>query len=126
MVSTIACPSRLRWFAKRGATDAAPIDQKRRLRDRQEETGKNMRTKDRLISDVGRFVFGLCIGLALTSAYVVVTSAPDLLGQPVDAEVVRLDPVVVTISAKRFDEVHAEADVPAPKMHVYGAGAPQV
>ena len=85
-----------------------------------------MKTKESLISDVSRFVFGLGIGLALTSAYVIVTSAPDLLGEPAAAEVVRLDPVVVTISSKAFDEIHAEAEQPAKKMHVLGAGLLQV
>jgi hypothetical protein len=126
-VSTITCPSRFSWFAKRDATDVGPIDHEARPRGRQEEEGTIMKTKESLISNISRFVFGLGIGLALTSAYVIVTSTPELLtGKPVAADIVRLDPVTVTISSKAFDEIHAEADVPTKRAHVFGAGALQV
>jgi hypothetical protein len=125
-VSTIACPSRLSWITKQGTARGSPIDHKRRPEDRQKEKGKTMELKDRLIADVGRFVFGLGIGIALTSAYVVVTSAPDLLGTPVAADVVRLDPVIVTASKQHVDAVRDEADEPAPRKHVFGAGPKQV
>lgn len=86
-----------------------------------------MKTKESFVHGMGRFVFGLGIGFALTSVYVIVASGPDLLtGKPAASDVIHLDPVVVTISSKRFDEIHAEAELPAQKAHVYGAGALQV
>jgi hypothetical protein len=82
---------------------------------------------ERFVAGAGRFVFGLGIGFALTSVYVIVSSAPDLLsGRPTPADVIRLDPVVVTISAERFAELHGEADAPLKATHVYGGGPRQV
>ena len=43
---------------------------------------------ERLVAGASRFVFGVGIGFALTSVYVIVSSAPDLLsGRPLPADV---------------------------------------
>ncbi len=82
-----------------------------------------MQTIERLFRSLGRFVFGLGVGLALTSAYVIVSSGSALLGQPpARPEVVRLDPVVVTISRDRFATLYAEAHPPEAVAHFYGRG----
>ncbi len=82
-----------------------------------------MKTIERIIRTLSRFVFGLGVGLALTSAYVIVTSGAALTGRPPAArDVVRLDPVVVTISRERFDTLYAEAHPPEKIAHVYGRG----
>lgn len=69
-----------------------------------------MKTIERLIHAIGRFAFGLGLALALVCAFVIVTSDhaldPTQVARP--ADVVRLDPVVVTISAERFAEIRAE------------------
>ena len=109
-VSSFACPTRLRLV--RRAWQEAAIKQlnERRHFDRHEGTTMDRMDKmDGWVAGVGRFVFGLGIGLALTSAYVIVSGRPDVLGtSKPEAEVVRLDPVVVTISAERFAELRAE------------------
>jgi hypothetical protein len=126
-MSTVACPSRFALLTDRKVAASKDINNKGRPRRRQEEEGTKMKTKESFVYSVGRFVFGLGIGFALTSAYVIVASGPDLLtGKPAASDVIHLDPVVVTISSKRFDEIYAEAELPAKKMHVYGAGALQV
>jgi hypothetical protein len=126
-MSTVACPSRFALLANRKATPSKHIDNKGRPRSRREEEGTKMKTKESFVYSMGRFVFGLGIGFALTSVYVIVASGPDLLsGKPAASDVIHLDPVVVTISSKRFDEIYAEADLPAQKVHLYGAGARQV
>lgn len=59
---------------------------------------------DQLLRGLGRFVFGLGVGLALTSAAVIVVNAPAIEARDVrPADVIRLDPVVITMSAERFD-----------------------
>ena len=59
---------------------------------------------DSLIRGLGRFVFGLGVGLALTSAVVIVANGPALEAREVrPADVIRLDPVIVTMSAERFN-----------------------
>ncbi len=77
------------------------------------------------IYSVSRFVFGLGIGLALTSVYVIVSSGPDLLGpRQAGADIVRLEPVIVTISAERFAAIESQAlqAQAAATTHVYGSG----
>jgi len=77
------------------------------------QEGNIMRTIDHLLHSLGRFVFGLGVGLALTAAVVIVANGPALEAttvKPVD--VVKLDPVIVTISAERFDAVRGEAGLP--------------
>ena len=77
------------------------------------QEGIIMRTIDHLLHGLGRFVFGLGVGLALTAALVIVANGPALEGtnaKPVD--VIRLDPVTVTISAERFAAVRDEAGLP--------------
>ncbi len=126
---------------RRRAIDAEP------LRVVREKENGMTHHKNNLIHDLGRFVVGLGLGLALTSAYVVVTAVPDLLAPVPPVEAVRLDPVVVTISAERFDALRAEmagadaarraamADAatgaappverPPAKLHVFGRGPRQ-
>lgn len=60
------------------------------------------------IQRISRFAFILGIVLAVSSTAVIVHAAPNLLSTT-PAEVVRLDPVTVTISAAHFDEIRAEA-----------------
>jgi len=116
--SSIACPQRVRLVTP--GPRVSHEEQRRRI-DRQE--GKNMERKEGFISNLGRFAVGLGIGLALTSAYVIVTSGADLLtGKPAAADIVRLDPVEVTISAERFAAIQAEAEPSTKTVHVYGAG----
>jgi hypothetical protein len=125
-MSTVACPSRFALLAHR-KTAPSNINNKGRPRRRQEEEGRKMKTKESFVYSMGRFVFGLGIGFALTSVYVIVASGPDLLtGKPAASDVIHLDPVVVTIAGRRFDEIYAGAQLPPQKAHVYGAGALQV
>lgn len=68
-----------------------------------------MKTIERLIHLVGRFAVGLGIGVALVSAFVIVTT--DIGGEvrrPQPDEIVHLDPIVVTISAERYAAIAAE------------------
>ncbi len=69
-----------------------------------------MKAIERIVQVVGRFAVGLGIGVALVSAFVIVTTdigaearRPSKL-----PEVVQLDPVVVTISAERFAAIASE------------------
>ena len=125
--STIACPSRLRIVgrsarAAQAMREAKDNEERRRL-DRQE--GIRMDRMEGFLYSMSRFVFGLGIGLALTSAYVIVTSQADLLGpRAAAADVVKLDPIVVTIPAAQFDAIRTEAEPPSTMVHVFGAGAP--
>ena len=74
-----------------------------------------MKTIERIIHTISRFAFGLGLVLALVCAFVIVTSDHALDSTQVEqpAEVVRLDPVIVTISAERFDAIRAEMGGPA-------------
>lgn len=69
-----------------------------------------MKTIETILHTVARFAFGFGIGLALVCAAVIVTT--DIgLGTPksvAPAGVVRLDPVVVTISTERFATIRRE------------------
>ena len=70
-----------------------------------------MKAFERLIRTVGHFVVGFGSGLALVCAFVIVTT--DLGESPKavrPADIVHLDPVVVTISADRFAEIRAQLD----------------
>ena len=100
----------------RGPKDAVSqsMHDYRRLEVRRKE-GRKMKTIERVIHAIGRFAVGLGSVLALVCTFVIVTSDHALglteVTQP--AEVVRLDPVVVTISAERFDAIRAEAQGPS-------------
>ena len=68
-----------------------------------------MKALEKVIHNTGRFAFGIGLGIALVCAYVIVSSAPALDATPVVRPAdVRLDPVVVTIPAERFDAIRAE------------------
>ena len=68
-----------------------------------------MKALQRLIDLVSRFAVGLGSVLALVCAVVIVSSGPSLGPETVvHADVVRLDPVVVTISSERFAQIRAE------------------
>ena len=85
-------------------------EDERRLHVRQQE-GIIMKAFERLIGTVGHFVVGFGSGLALVCAFVIVTT--DLGEEPKvvhPADIVHLDPVVVTISADRFAEIRSELD----------------
>lgn len=83
---------------------------KRRLHVRHKE-GITMKTIERIIRTVGRFAVGFGTGLALVCAVVIVRTdiglGPPRVAKP--AEAIRLDPVVVTITAERFDALQAES-----------------
>lgn len=89
-----------------------------------------MKTIHRIRSAAARFNFGLGVGLALTSAYVIVTNDGTLdVKRAAPADVVQLDPVVITISRERFDALRAEAAPPVPvaeRAHPYGRGPQRV
>jgi hypothetical protein len=122
--SSFTCPSRTLVIGS-----LTGIQHRKRLVSRSSnriKEGITMKTIERIIHSISRFVFGLGVGLALTSAYVIVASGPDLLGAKAPAEVVRLDPVEVTISAERFKEIRAEAEPPTKVVHVFGKGPQQV
>ena len=73
-----------------------------------------MNTIDHILRGLGRFVFGLGVGLALTSAVVIVANGPAFEARDVrPADVIRLDPVIVTISAERFNAERAGGPLPA-------------
>ena len=84
-----------------------------------------MKTFERRIQVLGRFAVGLGIGLALTSAYVIVVNGR-AFEEAKPLEVIRLDPIVVTISNERFAELRAEAVGAEPKLHLYDRGAQRV
>ena len=69
-----------------------------------------MKALEKIIRITSRFAVGIGLGIALVCAYVIVSSAPVRDATPVirPTGAVRLDPVVVTISAERFDAIHAE------------------
>ena len=87
--------------------------------------GTIMRIIERVIETVGRFVVGLCIGLALVCAFVIVTTDPrlDVPATAAAVEVIRLDPVVVTISADRYDELQAASRAPSAIVRIAEHGA---
>ena len=95
----------------RGPKDAAShgIHNNRRL-DVRHKKGRKMRTIEKIIGGIGRFAFGLGSALALVCVFGIVTSdhALDATQLARTAEIVRLDPVVVTISRERFAEIRAE------------------
>jgi hypothetical protein len=109
----IALPSGtydLRFTSTRrpGATkdDAQPGHEHEGLRP---EEGIIMKAFEQFIRSAGRFAVGFGSGLALVCAFVIVTT--DLGDQPKvvrPADIVHLDPVVVTISADRFAELQAQ------------------
>jgi hypothetical protein len=85
------------------------IHGKRRSRHRH-KGGIIMKTFERTLETAGRFAVGLGSALALVCAYVIVSGDPGLgVAEVAKApEVVRLEPVVVTISAERFAAIQAE------------------
>ena len=85
------------------------MEQRRPLVRQQE--GIIMKTFARLVGAAGHFVVGFGSGLALVCAFVIVTTDLGESPKPVrPADIVHLDPVVVTIAADRFDEIRAELD----------------
>ena len=69
-----------------------------------------MKALERFIHALARFAVGFGSGLALVCTFVVVTTDVGLGPAKVaPVEVIRLDPVVVTISAERFAAIRAEA-----------------
>lgn len=90
----------------RAAPSLICINTRRGLRHKE---GIIMKTIEKLYEWVSRFAVGLGSGLALVCAYVIVTGDPGLGTSPAaQPEVVRLEPVVVTISAERFAAIQAE------------------
>ncbi len=78
------------------------------------QQGNTMNTIDRILRGLGRFVFGLGVGLALTSAVIIVANGPAMEARDVrPADVIRLDPVLVTISAERFRAESAGDPLPS-------------
>ncbi len=101
---------RLRLVAARGTTMQTVPMEERRHDVRRNMEGMKMNIVERLATVVARFVVGFGIGLALVCAVVIVTTRPALepatVARPV--EVIRLDPVSVTISAERFQAIRAQ------------------
>ncbi|MGI9025966.1 MAG: hypothetical protein ACR2GP_10360 [Burkholderiaceae bacterium] len=87
-----------------------------------------MKRFEKVIRTLGRYVVVFGVALAVACASVIVANAPALVpGKTVPpAEVVHLDPVTVTISADRFDEIRAEAEAATKVVHVYGSGPKEV
>jgi hypothetical protein len=124
--SSIACPTGFHRVDACVGRTAVNINQKWRPSDRRRE-GRKMERMESFIHGIGRFVFGLGVGLALTSVYVIVTSAPDLMATRTGAgDVVLLEPVVVTISAARFDAIRTEAAPASRPVHLFGRGPQQI
>lgn len=68
-----------------------------------------MKALEKIIHAIGRFSFGIGLGIALVCAYVIVSSAPAPDAAPVvRPAAVHLDPIVVIIPAERFDAIRAE------------------
>ncbi len=67
-----------------------------------------MKTIDLVMQNVGRIAVGLGSALALVCAMVIVTSGPALGSAEAATQVVRLEPVVVTVSTERFAAIRAE------------------
>ncbi|MEO8935490.1 MAG: hypothetical protein ABI277_01610 [Burkholderiaceae bacterium] len=84
-----------------------------------------MKTIERIIHTVGRFAVGVGSGIALMCAYVIVTTdidpGPSTVARP--PEVIRLDPVVVTISTDRYVAIRAEIAGPAVLVRTPNDGA---
>jgi hypothetical protein len=118
-----ACPSRPSFG--RGRSKAVHNDNKGPPRSCKKK-GNTMKAIHSLIHGAARFVFGLGIGLALTATYVIVSSKPDLLAPEATAEVVRLDPVIVTGSAEKFAELSGKETLPRRIAHVFGKGPQRV
>lgn len=72
-----------------------------------------MKTLHHLLHTLGRFAVGFGIGLALVCASVIVTTDIGLGPPKQRVDAIRLEPVVVTISAERFSAIRADlAGVP--------------
>lgn len=73
-----------------------------------------MKALTKFTQQLGRAAVHIGAVLALACAVVIVANAPAFaptkMAQP--GEVIRLEPVMVTISAERFDAIRAEADSP--------------
>ena len=93
----------VRFISKPGRPDGRP------------EKGTSMSLIDRTIHAVGRFAVGFGTALALVCAVVIVTTGPrlDAPSAAAPAEVIRLDPVVVTISASRYAELQSTLREPS-------------
>ena len=86
-----------------------------------------MKKFEKVVRALGRYVVVFGVALAVACASVIVANAPALLpGKTASpAEVVHLDPVTVTISADRFDEIRAEAEPATKVVHIFGGGPKQ-
>ncbi len=87
-----------------------------------------MKKFEKVIRALGRYVVVFGVALAVACASVIVANAPALLPAKTasPSEVVHLDPITVTISAHRFDEIRAEAEPATKVVHVFGSGAKEV
>lgn len=87
-----------------------------------------MKRFEKVVQALARYVVVFGVVLAVACASVIVANAPALIpGKTASpAEVVHLDPVTVTISAHRFDEIRAEAEPATKVVHVYGRGPKEV
>ena len=103
-----------------GSYDVQFTPNEPRRPDGRRKKGTAMTLIDRIIHTAGRFAFGFGTALALVCAFVIVAIDPRLDGSTAaaPAEVVRLDPVVVTISADRYDELQAALREPSAVVRV--------
>ena len=87
-----------------------------------------MKAYEKFIHTLGRFAVGIGVALGVACAVVIVSSPPAIERtqaiQP--GAMVRLDPVIVTISAQRFDAIRAESRDSTMLAHVFGGGPKQV
>ena len=81
-----------------------------------------MKALERFIHALARFTVGFGSGLALVCTFVVVTTDVGLGPAKVAPEVIRLDPVIVTISAERFAAIRAEAEPVIVRVPDHGPG----
>ncbi len=95
---------------------------------RRQEGETQMKALEKIIHTIGRYA--VVIGAALaTVCVVVIVSSPRTLDPAKaapPAEVIRLDPVTVTISADRFYAIQAEEQGSSRLVHVFGGGPKRV
>ncbi len=93
-----------------------------------QEGETKMKALERISHTIGRYAVVVGSALAVACVVAIVSSPraiePAQVDQP--AEVVRLDPVIVTISAERFDAIHAETSGSSMLVHVFGGGPKQM
>ena len=95
---------------------------------RRQEGETKMKAHEKIIHALGRYAVVIGSALAVACVVAIVSSPraiePAKVVQP--AEVVRLDTVVVTISADRFSAIQTEERGRSVLVHVFGGGPKEV